>query len=621
MKLRKIITFILIISLFLIVIGGVGGYFFLMKDVKVRYSSVVSYDGTQIAIMIVEPSDEFNRFGNEKYGVVVAHGIISKAEANWPLIQGLAKAGFTVVALDERGHGNSGGTTEELHVGENEYIDVIRCAEFLKEDLGCKKVGLAGHSMGGVAVTRAAIWAEKKADIEISGTVAISAPMSDKESEAPPEGLHYIQRLIYDIFLIETEITPYADELNEDGKPENFLVVISESDDLIDISNAEELCDLAGGPGKDSKEDFKTHSASDLYMIPKEYNAPGHGETPRDVRTVKKTINWLEKSMGITDHFELDEIDFNFSKNIMYFCLYMAIMGFYLLLIPSYLLIKRRVLKYNFKQRKHLSWTLDQVVSYYIKIDEKPYNTKRFLLLLTLSSAALFVSPIITKLLNIPVLQTYLIINVIVRDMVIAAGIIFLLLLLLKYESIYDIFNWKNFKSFLVSGLAASLILFIFFLGMNLFYNYYDLHTKWMPFTFNPFIFDRFFMFITLWIEVMFIAGIIEYICRKQIQDKMFKAEYHYTFLNWLKSTIFISIVKAVFITTAILGLFLAYEPADFGRVFDVALVIIALFSMMLFASECFLTLAYQHSRDFWFVNLACYTYFVWYVASWLIRV
>ena len=147
MKFQKIITLVLIASLFMIVIGGIGGYYFLMKDIKVRYSSLTSYDGTDIAIMIVEPSDELNRFGDEKYGVVVAHGIVSKAEANWPLIQGLAKAGFTVVALDERGHGNSGGTTEDLHVGENEYKDVIRCAEFLKEDLNCKKVGLAGHSM------------------------------------------------------------------------------------------------------------------------------------------------------------------------------------------------------------------------------------------------------------------------------------------------------------------------------------------------------------------------------------------------------------------------------------------------------------------------------------------
>ncbi|MHA1149862.1 MAG: alpha/beta hydrolase family protein [Promethearchaeota archaeon] len=623
MKFKKIITAFLILSLVMIVIGGIGGYYFLMKDIKVRYSSLTSYDGTQIAIMIVEPSDELNRFGNDKYGVVVAHGIVSKAEANWPLIQGLAKAGFTVVALDERGHGNSGGTIEDLHVGENEYKDIIRCAEYLKEDLKCKKIGLAGHSMGGLAVTRAAIWAEKIASVRISGTVAISAPMSDKESEAPPEGLNYIQRLIYDIFLVETEITPFAKELEKEGKPENYLVVISEADDLIDISNAEELCNLAGGPGKDSKADFQAMNASDLYIIHKgeDTPAPGHGETPRDVRTVAKTIEWIENSMNIKEHYEFDELEFDLSKNTMYSCLNVAILGFFALLLPLYTLVKYRILKYNFKQRRHLSWTLDQVVGYYIKLDEKPYNTKRLLLLLGLSSVALFVSPLITKALNIPVLQTFLIINVLVRDMVIATGIIFLLIVLLKYESLYDILNWKNFKSFSVSGLAAVVILFIFFLGLNLFDNYYSINTKWLPFSFTPFIFEKFFMFFSLWIEVMFIAGVIEYICRKQIQDKMFRAEYHYTFLNWLKSTIFISIVKAVFITMAILGLFLAYDPLEFGRIFDVALVIISLFSMMLFISECFLTLAYQNSRDFWFINLTCYTYFVWYIASWLIRV
>ena len=154
-------------------------------------------------------------------------------------------------------------------------------------------------------------------------------------------------KTINPIYLIETEITPYAAELDAGGKPENYLVVISEGDDLIDISNAKELCKLAGGPGQDSKEDFAGGNASDLFIIPQEENAPGHGDTPRDVRTVQETINWLEKSMDIKEHYKIDELEFNTSKNIMYFCLYGATIGFYLLLIPLYLLIRNRILKYN----------------------------------------------------------------------------------------------------------------------------------------------------------------------------------------------------------------------------------------------------------------------------------
>ena len=162
MRYEKIIGAVLVVSMFLIVLGGIGGYSLMLKDVKIRYSSIESYDGTQIAIMIAEPEDSNKRFKDNRYGIVVAHGIISKSEANLPLITELARAGFIVVALDERGHGNSGGSTNQLHVGENEYQDVVRCAEYMKDELDCDKVCLVGHSMGGLAVTRASIWAEKK---------------------------------------------------------------------------------------------------------------------------------------------------------------------------------------------------------------------------------------------------------------------------------------------------------------------------------------------------------------------------------------------------------------------------------------------------------------------------
>ncbi len=620
MRIGKVVSLILLISVAFIFTGGVIGYYLLMDGIKIKYSSLVSYDGTQIAIIIAEPEEKFNRFGSEKYGVVVAHGIISKAEANWPLIKGLARAGFTVVALDERGHGNSGGRLEELQIGKNEYKDVVKCAEYLKEKLRCKKVGLVGHSMGGLAVTRASIWAEKKG-IEIAGTVAISPPMSDKESDAPPESLSYIQRLVYDIFLVKSEIVPYASELNVSGPPYNYLVVISEADEMIDLSNAEELCNLAGGAGKTSKADFEARNASDIYIIAKKDGAPTHGDTPRDSRVVKKTIEWIELSMGIDDKYDFNLSAFELEKDIMYFSLYLAVLGSYLLILPVYLCVKRSILKYNRKERKYLSWTLDQVVNFYIKKEEKPYNTFKLLIFLSLCCAAFFISPGITRVLGIPLLQTFLVVNVIVRDTLIAAGIIFILIFIFRFESPYDIFNWKNVKRFCISSLGATVVLFIFFLCLNLFDNFYNLNVKWMPFSFIPFVYERFTMFISMLIEVIFIISVIEYICRKQIQDKMFKAEYHYTAWNWFKSTVFITLIKSIFLTTAILGIFFTYYPTDFDRVFGLALLIIGFFCIGLFASECFLTLSYQNSRDFWFIILTIYTYFVWYVACWVLRV
>ena len=96
------ITGLIGISLVLMLGGGLLGYSTMLKGVTIKYSSLISYDSTPIATMIVEPDMTNNRFGNEKYGVVVAHGVLGKAESNMQLILALARAGFTVLALDER---------------------------------------------------------------------------------------------------------------------------------------------------------------------------------------------------------------------------------------------------------------------------------------------------------------------------------------------------------------------------------------------------------------------------------------------------------------------------------------------------------------------------------------
>ncbi len=614
---RKKAIFVVIltsISLFLMVFGGILGYSSINSGIKLRYSSLTSYDGTQLAILIAEPSKENVRF-DDKYGVVVAHGIISKAEGNFPLIHELVKAGFTVVALDERGHGNSGGKINQMHLGEKEYQDVVRCAEYLKEDLDCKKVCLVGHSMGGMAVTMASIWAEEEDIVDISGTVAISVASREVDPDASLGGTGMPNDFFSKTFNVDIKFAEFEKDMEISGPPYNYLVVISENDALIPIKSTKALCNLAGGPNKDNATDFAAMNASDIFVVKKEDNAPDHGGTPRDPRVVGKAIDWIERSMDISNHYDFDEDSYKryWENNHNYFAI--GIYGVYLMLVPLYILVSNKILIIN--KRK----TIEPVKNTTIV---NAGNSSLFKLV-GVSALAIFISPMITALLKIPVLQMYIVVNVLVRDLTIATALILLLLFLLKFEKFQVIFNSNNMKRFVVSVAGAGVMLSFYILGMNIFDTFYDVNYKWMPFTFNPFILQRFIMFISLFVQTIFIMGVIEYICRKKIQDQLFKAKERFSIITFLKTAITNGILKGFLITILVIGIFLWYDVERLPALFNLSL--LSIYTLMILAIvlfiiiDFFLTIFYQHSKDFWFVILSCYGYFVIFVSSWLIRI
>jgi pimeloyl-ACP methyl ester carboxylesterase len=79
--------------------------------------------------------------------VVLVHGFTASVEANWGepgIIAELAKE-YRVIALDARGHGQSGKPHDPAVYGFNMVEDVIR----LMDHLGMLKAHIAGYSMGG----------------------------------------------------------------------------------------------------------------------------------------------------------------------------------------------------------------------------------------------------------------------------------------------------------------------------------------------------------------------------------------------------------------------------------------------------------------------------------------
>jgi dipeptidyl aminopeptidase/acylaminoacyl peptidase len=95
--------------------------------------------------------------GDSREGtVIVCHGYgADKADA-LPFAQFLNEAGFGVLVMDFRGHGESGGKTGSL--GEREGPDLVRAVDRLVEDGQVKdgRLGIYGYSMGGAMAILAA---------------------------------------------------------------------------------------------------------------------------------------------------------------------------------------------------------------------------------------------------------------------------------------------------------------------------------------------------------------------------------------------------------------------------------------------------------------------------------
>jgi alpha-beta hydrolase superfamily lysophospholipase len=94
-------------------------------------------------------------YGKGDRGVVLAHGALFNKESWAPQARPLAKAGFRVLAIDFRGHGQSRGgpNTPRGLVGLS--YDVLAAVRYLHET-GSKDVSVVGASLGGGASAQAA---------------------------------------------------------------------------------------------------------------------------------------------------------------------------------------------------------------------------------------------------------------------------------------------------------------------------------------------------------------------------------------------------------------------------------------------------------------------------------
>lgn len=137
--------FALFLSIVIILIGVVPLFFLtffpeLKQSYTIKPLALETEDGVYISAFQYTPKGE-----KSHGGVVVAHGFFGNKLNMQPISIEIAKRGFTVINLDFRGHGASGGFFERSKL----TLDMKAAVDYLEYVLPyITEIGLVGHSLG-----------------------------------------------------------------------------------------------------------------------------------------------------------------------------------------------------------------------------------------------------------------------------------------------------------------------------------------------------------------------------------------------------------------------------------------------------------------------------------------
>jgi len=123
-------------------------------------------------------------YGTGDRGVVLAHGARFD-KASWgKQAEVLANAGFRVLAIDFRGHGQSRSGDKSAPGSGEKYEDILAAVRYLREN-GAKTISVIGASMGGGAAATASIHARPG---EIDRLILLAhVPVAEPERLAGPK--------------------------------------------------------------------------------------------------------------------------------------------------------------------------------------------------------------------------------------------------------------------------------------------------------------------------------------------------------------------------------------------------------------------------------------------------
>ena len=136
----------------LLILGGLGlaAWTQTRDGVSVEDVRFRAADGTVLSALLYRPANATT--ATPAPGVLAVHGYINTRQTQSAFAIEFARRGYVVVALDQRGHGYSGGAATRDGFGGPEGLAYLRALPIVDR----ANIGLEGHSMGGWTVLAAA---------------------------------------------------------------------------------------------------------------------------------------------------------------------------------------------------------------------------------------------------------------------------------------------------------------------------------------------------------------------------------------------------------------------------------------------------------------------------------
>lgn len=111
--------------------------------------------------------------------IIGSHGLTAHSGVYLPVGEVFAKSGIAFCMHDQRGHGRTASVDDKGYV--NSFLDYVsdleKFADYIKWRIGGKKIIYWGHSMGGLIVLLASIFAKDGVDAVIALAPALEIPL------------------------------------------------------------------------------------------------------------------------------------------------------------------------------------------------------------------------------------------------------------------------------------------------------------------------------------------------------------------------------------------------------------------------------------------------------------
>jgi dipeptidyl aminopeptidase/acylaminoacyl peptidase len=261
---------------------------------EIRYPA--RNDGTQIAAWYI-PSGE-----NEKV-IILVHGRDNSRTNGFcdgfvAFANDLHKAGFSVMMIDLRGHGES--SDSRFYFGIKEYQDILGAVDWLEaHEYQPGKIGVLGYSLGAASVVYAAAEGEDIGAIWIDSAYADVKSVIEgswvSESGLPQVFLYSAEGMIRLLYGYNVTTSRPIDQIGE-IKPRPIFIAHCKEDNMIPISHMDELQSAAQNTQTWVITNCDQHTQG-LDLVPENLNNHAIGYSLQPEVYTQKVIQFFSESL------------------------------------------------------------------------------------------------------------------------------------------------------------------------------------------------------------------------------------------------------------------------------------------------------------------------------------